>query len=102
MMRGALHLLLTAECPLWQARFGTYRHLPRAPVLRAERRHERPVYPAPLVVARLDNQDPDAAPLQIIRRFLAAHGPATRDDCGRWRGMIAAHGQEAEAASLSR
>ncbi len=35
-------------------------------------------------------QDPDDALLQITRRFLAAHGPATREDYARWWAMTPA------------
>jgi hypothetical protein len=33
--------------------------------------------------------DPDEAQREIVRRFLAAYGPATADDLGRWLGMRA-------------
>jgi len=36
--------------------------------------------------------DPDAALLEITRRFLAAHGPATREDLARWWGVSPAAG----------
>ncbi|MDQ3979058.1 MAG: winged helix DNA-binding domain-containing protein [Actinomycetota bacterium] len=34
--------------------------------------------------------DPDQATLEVARRFLAAHGPATRDDYARWWAMTPA------------
>jgi hypothetical protein len=38
-------------------------------------------------------QDPDAAPLEITRRFLAASGPVTREDYARWWAMTPAAAQ---------
>jgi hypothetical protein len=43
-------------------------------------------------------EDPDRAALEVVRRFLAAYGPATADDFGRWIGFRSAQPKRMLAA----
>ncbi len=157
-MRGTLHLLPSAEYPLWQAALGTYRHylkpvwlrnfhitrqeleqlmaavaqaldgrwltreelsaevtrLTRSADLGEKLRESWGAYLKPasfrghlcfapglgrnVRFARPDQWLPDWQPVdpavaqsEIARRFLAAYGPATRDDFARWWGTTPPH-----------
>ena len=79
-MRGTLHLLPAAELPMWQAALSTYRHYERPAWLRAFGvRFTRPDH----WLGGWRPVEPEEARREVARRFLAAHGPASRDDLGR-------------------